>query len=184
MPSVRMLNNYIISGVPYRAGDLVSLDSGLATQLAAGGIVDYTQAAVDQAIADGEVLRYPEADYLLLHPVASTDQVQSYEPSVTAANSFYSVVGGGTHIINGGSPVILDSCQVRSGNENGAATALNNYILFQDDTSGVTFLKLLGGFKVAGQDGFFEWNDGFYVPRLKLFLAGDDYVTVAWRLPQ
>lgn len=183
MPSVRMLNNYIISGVPYRAGDLVSLDSGLATQLAAGGIVDYTQAAVDRAIAEGEVLRYPAADYLIINPQSVSQAAQNYEPVVTAQNSFYTVANGGTHIINGGSPVILDSCQARSGAENGAATALNNYILFQDDTSGTTFFKLLGGFKVEGALGFYNWRPGLYVPRLKLYLAGDDYVTVTWRLP-
>lgn len=57
--TVRLLQNYTLSGVPYKAGDLVSIDSTLATQLSAAKVTDSTIAAINEAIAEGKSLRYP-----------------------------------------------------------------------------------------------------------------------------
>jgi hypothetical protein len=102
---------------------------------------------------------------------------------VTPQNSFYTRGGGGFTTVNGGAPVILDWLHVSSGVELGGATVLNNYMILTDDIAGVTFFKLLGGFSVVGQDGMFHWRPGLYVPKLKIYLAGNDYFTVGWRLP-
>lgn len=60
--TVRLLSDYILSGVPYKSGDLVSIDSTLATALAAGGIVDNNSAAIVQANIEQEIVNFPAID--------------------------------------------------------------------------------------------------------------------------
>jgi hypothetical protein len=63
--TVRLLSNYTLSGVPYAAGDLVSIGDTLATQLNTGKIVDSTEAAITQAEAEGKAIQYPAIDQLV-----------------------------------------------------------------------------------------------------------------------
>jgi hypothetical protein len=60
--TVRLLSNYILSGVPYKADSLVSIDSTLATQLVASGIADNSSAAVTNEINEGEIVHYPNIE--------------------------------------------------------------------------------------------------------------------------
>jgi len=63
--TVRLLMDYTLSGVPYKSGDLVSIDSTLATSLANGKIVDSTTAAIDRAILEGRNIKSPNSDAIM-----------------------------------------------------------------------------------------------------------------------
>lgn len=62
--TVRLLSDHILSSVRYRAGDLVSIDSTMATQLVAGGVADNAAAAISEAVAEGKAIQYPAVDVL------------------------------------------------------------------------------------------------------------------------
>lgn len=81
--SIRLLQDYKIYGVPYKPGQLVSLsDDTLATNLITGNIADNTAAAITQALAEGNILKYPDVDTLIYQKNYS---VQSQNQSATLA---------------------------------------------------------------------------------------------------
>lgn len=51
--TVRLLTGYILSSIPYNAGDLVSIDDATATLLVNGKIADNNANAINQAVSEG-----------------------------------------------------------------------------------------------------------------------------------
>ncbi|UOA08325.1 GDSL-type esterase/lipase family protein [Methylobacter sp. S3L5C] len=73
--TVRLLQKYTLSGVPYAAGDLVAINDTTAAQLVTGKIADSDSNAVNRALSEGEMLKFPETDaltYFLAEPVPET----------------------------------------------------------------------------------------------------------------
>lgn len=122
--TVRLLQNYTLSGVPYKAGDLVSINDTLATQLSAAKITDSTAAAITQATNEGKVVKYPDVDALSWQKSASKkndiDNFLSLADIPAGASGVCQVADGSLYsYVNG-----VGRLQTR-GSKGGAFTPLN-----------------------------------------------------------
>ncbi len=151
--TVRLLQKYTLSGVPYAAGDLVAINDTTAAQLVAGKLADSGSNAINRAITEGEILKYPETDaltYFLAEPVPE---------SITPRVSIAYLTGKSAERV--GSTLYLDGVSVGST----VAGAPTNYIgIAGAQGFGVGLCKDIpfGFSKMSGTDDIASENYGNY----------------------
>lgn len=115
--TIRLLTDIILSGVPYKSGDLVSITDLTATQLVAGKFADDNAEAIARAVTEGEIIQYPDVDainYNRSYP-ESINRI-TLSPANTADQNTALIQGalnlGGLVNINGAGTVFISSTPI------------------------------------------------------------------------